>query len=104
MKLQPLSINGIEFDALISESKVYNSDVPEYAVEDGYSVSDNISIRPTEIEITGIVNFFISFTFAIEGLLAKYVLSTSASVTTISKSDLFSRMIEVFPSISRKIS
>ncbi len=53
MRLQPCSINGIEFDALISESKVYNSDVPEYAVEDGYSVSDNISIRPTEIEITG---------------------------------------------------
>ncbi len=52
MKLQPCSINGIEFDALISESKVHSSEVPEYAVEDGYSVSDNISIRPMEIEIT----------------------------------------------------
>lgn len=53
MKLRPCSINGIEFDALISESKTYNSDVPEYAVEAGYSVSDNISIKPMEIEITG---------------------------------------------------
>lgn len=53
MKLRPLSINGIEFDALISESKAYSSEVPDYAVESGYSVSDNISIKPMEIEITG---------------------------------------------------
>ncbi len=53
MKLQPLSINGIEFDALISENKTYSSEVPDYAVESGYSVSDNISIRPMELEITG---------------------------------------------------
>lgn len=53
MRLQPCSVNGIEFDALISESKSYSSEVPEYAVEDGYSVSDNISIKPLEIEITG---------------------------------------------------
>lgn len=52
MRLQPCSINGIEFDALISEDKAYNSDVPDYAVEDGYSISDNISIKPIEIEIT----------------------------------------------------
>lgn len=53
MKLQPLSINGIEFDALISENKTYSSEVPDYAVESGYSVSDNISIKPMELEITG---------------------------------------------------
>lgn len=53
MKLRPCSINGIEFDALISESKTYSSEVPDYAVESGYSVSDNISIKPLEIEITG---------------------------------------------------
>ncbi len=53
MKMQPCSINGIEFDALINESRTYSSDVPEYAVEDGYCVSDNISIKPMEMEITG---------------------------------------------------
>lgn len=50
---RPCSIDGIEFDALINESKAYNSDVPEYAVEAGYSVSDNISIKPMTLEITG---------------------------------------------------
>lgn len=53
MKLRPLSINGIEFDALLNESKAYSSDVPDYAVESGYSVSDNISIKPMVLEITG---------------------------------------------------
>lgn len=50
---RPCSIDGIEFDALINEGKTYNSDVPEYAVEAGYSVSDNISIKPMTLEITG---------------------------------------------------
>lgn len=53
MNLKPCSINGIEFDALLNESRSYNSDVPEYAVESGYEVSDNISIKPMEIEFTG---------------------------------------------------
>lgn len=53
MKMQPCSVNGIEFDALISESRGYSSEVPEYAVEDGYEVSDNISLKPMTLEITG---------------------------------------------------
>ena len=53
MKLQPCSVNGIEFDALLNESRSYTSDVPEYAVESGYSVSDNISIKPMVLELTG---------------------------------------------------
>lgn len=53
MKIQPCAINGIEFDALINESRTYSSDVPEYAVEAGYYVSDNITIKPMELEITG---------------------------------------------------
>lgn len=51
--MQPCAINGIEFDALISETRTHNSDVPEYAVETGYEVTDNISIKPMEVEITG---------------------------------------------------
>lgn len=53
MVLRPCSINGIEFDALISESRSLSAEVPEYAVEPGFSVSDNISIKPMVVEITG---------------------------------------------------
>lgn len=53
MNLRPCAINGIEFDALISETRTHNSDVPEYGVESGYEVSDNISIKPMTVEITG---------------------------------------------------
>lgn len=52
MGLQPVSVGGIEFDALISETKTYAADVPEYAVESGYSVSDNISIKPVTVDMT----------------------------------------------------
>ena len=55
MKLRPCSVNGIEFDALLNESRAYNSDVPEYAVEAGYSVSDNISNKPMTLEMTGYI-------------------------------------------------
>ncbi len=40
MGIRPCSVNGIEFDALISESRSLTSEVPEYAVESGFSVSD----------------------------------------------------------------
>lgn len=53
MKMRPCSVNGIEFDALISESRSHSAEVPEYAVESGFSVSDNISIKPKVVEITG---------------------------------------------------
>ena len=53
MVLRPCSVNGIEFDALISESRSLSAEVPEYAVESGFSVSDNISINPMVVEITG---------------------------------------------------
>lgn len=41
---QPVSINGIEFDALISQEQTLTATVPEYTVEDGFSVSDNVSL------------------------------------------------------------
>lgn len=52
MARQPVSINGLEFDALISEDKTLTADVPSYSVESGYEVSDNISIKPKEITLT----------------------------------------------------
>lgn len=42
---QPVSINGIEFDALISEDKALTANVPQYAVEDGFSVCDTIILE-----------------------------------------------------------
>lgn len=50
--MQPVNIGGLEFDALINESKSYSSEVPEYAVETGYSVSDHISIKPVTVDLT----------------------------------------------------
>ena len=41
---QPVSINGIEFDALISQEQTLTANAPEYTVEDGFPVSDNVSL------------------------------------------------------------
>ena len=41
---QPVSINGIEFDALISQEQTLTAKAPEYTVEDGFPVSDNVSL------------------------------------------------------------
>lgn len=51
-KLQPTSIAGIEFDALVDESRELTATVPEYPVEDGYSVSDTIINDPQKITLT----------------------------------------------------
>lgn len=49
---QPVSINGIEFDALITEDRGLEATVPEYAVEDGFSVSDTIIIGTETLSMT----------------------------------------------------
>lgn len=49
---QPVSIDGIEFDALINSDEEYSSDIPQYPVEDGYEVSDNITLKPLELSMT----------------------------------------------------
>lgn len=51
-KLKPVSIAGIEGDALISEDISYSADIPEYPVENGYNVSDTILLKPLELSIT----------------------------------------------------
>ena len=47
---QPVSINGLEFDALIDESRTLEATVPEYSVESGFSVSD--SLNPEKLSMT----------------------------------------------------
>ncbi len=49
---QPVSINGVEFDALISSEESYSSDIPQYPVEEGYCVSDNITNQPMKLNLT----------------------------------------------------
>lgn len=49
---QPVSINGLEFDALIDESRTLEASVPEYAVEKGYVVSDSIILSAEKLDMT----------------------------------------------------
>lgn len=55
-KLKPVSIAGIEGDALLSEDVNYSADIPEYPVENGFNVSDTIILKPFQLSIT----FYIS--------------------------------------------
>ncbi len=48
---QPVTIDGIEFDALIEESVSYDADVPQYPTEKGFNVSDNITLQPETISM-----------------------------------------------------
>lgn len=50
--LQPVSIGGIEFDALIDSQEKYNAEVPDYPVDTGFSVSDNVAIDAMELSMT----------------------------------------------------
>jgi hypothetical protein len=51
-KLQPCIIDGVEFDALIDESKTLSASIPTYPVEDGFPVSDNIVLDPVSLQMT----------------------------------------------------
>lgn len=50
--LKPVSIAGIEFDALIEETKTLSATVPVYPVENGFPVSDTIILDPLRIHMT----------------------------------------------------
>jgi hypothetical protein len=50
--LQPVSIWGIEFDALVDETKSLSATVPAYPVESGFPVSDTIILDPISISMT----------------------------------------------------
>ena len=49
---QPVSVAGIEFDALISENRTYEANIPEYAVESGVMVSDDIILGSEKLDMT----------------------------------------------------
>ena len=49
--LKPVSIEGIEFDALIEETKTLSSTIPAYPVEDGFPVSDTVVLDPLAVSM-----------------------------------------------------
>lgn len=48
---KPVSINGIEFDALINEDMALSASVPQYTVEDGFSVCDTVILNPEALSM-----------------------------------------------------
>jgi hypothetical protein len=51
-KNRPVNINGVEFDALIDDSRTLPNSVPSYPVEDGFSISDTIIHNPQTLSLT----------------------------------------------------
>lgn len=51
-KLKPVSIAGIEFDALIDQQKTMSASIPAYPVEKGFPVSDTIILDPLTLQMT----------------------------------------------------
>ena len=50
--IQPVSVAGIELPALLDETQTFTSDIPEYPVETGFVISDNITLQPMELPLT----------------------------------------------------
>ena len=49
---QPVSVAGIEFDALIDEQRQLDAEVPQYSTEEGFQISDSIIIDAETISMT----------------------------------------------------
>ena len=49
---EPVTIDGIAFDALMDAEETWESDVPSYPVETGFEVSDTIIIRPLALTMS----------------------------------------------------
>lgn len=52
----PLSTTAFEIDCTVSEKHSRQSPASEYPIEDGRVISDNILIRPLELELQGIIS------------------------------------------------
>jgi hypothetical protein len=49
---QPVSVGGIEFDALLESEEGYEADVPEYPTEAGFNVTDAIILKADTLAMT----------------------------------------------------
>jgi hypothetical protein len=54
-QVQPISINDVEFDALLDDGRTLPNSVPSYPVEDGFSISDTIIHSPQTLAVTVII-------------------------------------------------
>lgn len=52
----PASLNGIQFDAIISRETTYEADVPDYPIEDGFYSSDSVLKRPVALNVTAFIS------------------------------------------------
>ena len=48
----PVSINGLEFDALIDQSRQLDATIPQYVTEQGFQISDSIIIEAETLSMT----------------------------------------------------
>lgn len=55
MKVQPVNIGGIECDALIHHELAMEAEIPDYPVEEGYSVQDTMILKPRTLSLTVVV-------------------------------------------------
>ena len=51
---QPAKLGTLEFDAIIERTEDLESEVPQYATEAGYSVSDNIVLKAVSLSVTAV--------------------------------------------------
>lgn len=52
----PSSLNGIQFDAIVSRETSYEADVPDYPIEDGFYSSDSVLKRPVSLNVTAFIS------------------------------------------------
>lgn len=51
-KMQPVSVAGIISDAVLDMNESHSSAVPQYPVDTGYCVQDNVAINPMSLSMT----------------------------------------------------
>lgn len=49
---QPVSVAGIEFDAMIERTEDHSATAPKYPIDAGYSVTDNVALDPLILKMT----------------------------------------------------
>jgi hypothetical protein len=50
--IEPCSLGGLEFDALIDETLDLQADIPDYPTEAGFSIHDAIITSPVRLDVT----------------------------------------------------
>ena len=53
---QPARLGEFEFDAIIKRPETLSSKIPDYATEEGYSVSDNVCLEPVTLDVEAVVS------------------------------------------------